>query len=1360
MLQNGMSGFNVCNTSALPGEDCCSVKCFGISKTLSNKPDVAGETDPVRTAIPAKVNSSTNAYDDSETVDLRKLVCEEVIIDGFSILAFQSKKDLMLYSSHCESECRKIASACNEEGQLKRPKRSASGRPRRPKLLFKRTLSDRAISEIPDHESHTHDEDTAFKNVSTTIMDMTPSSENSNRETSSRASYNLPSYAMISDAPYSHSTALDMEDVTDPAVVDMGEGTGVGRISPLRLSRMNKGEASRPVVHNSARHSAPTSSSEPDHRGDFCITSDADSLRKPAASSKTTHSSPSGSVLSSSRNCHLTPLSITWNPPVLHSKSSTGSGSGNELSVLDSGVAQNHQPSEERSCPGVVLHGPTKAAPCHQFSVAALTDEPARSSPNRHTPVESSSSPAKSISKSGVRRSAQYRARNGTRTSVLHSPLPSSEEIPHANSFSPTFLPTAPRSGSTSPFSQTQPLTFQTQHMRDKLPNPPIHPDRQNTPITNGLSYDHSGSLRTVGTLQRAERLPTFSGPSKLPSPTLPSLPMGRPSAGFTVNPESSKLHRPLPTTPTSSQQRSVPPSSVIGSSNIGTGTTTPHVPVPDSRLLQQMLGVDLTMATQLLKDHRFRDLYSLTMANLTSNEKKSNAGVSPTGSVSSTKPSPAGIRVTECEVPVSVASSLNALVKMTSTDMISPSSMDMLMRLHSVQESNQIGLLGPRAASTSQPIIRNPSSLIHPTYHDHELLSRIPASTESATQTQSPSQPTLPILPHGNLNATGMKLLPPPPPLTAGHSTDTDCPTSTQIRPRYPTVPPPPMLSCANPLSISRPMPNAVSTSSASSQLPNTSVSNSIVQSQWELFFRQMFGGASAPVGFTSSNPLETEASVRSPADNLPGSVAVVGLSRTAGIPPIQSPAAPAPRPPTVPFSPGSSNSFGRTTVQPSPLPPPPYNLSPVFHSQVLQPPMIPVPPTGHAVSNTPKHGLQVSPNPTSLLHHKAHPDKPCGRWADAHVRVARFIHLCQSVRSGQLLRNDRRHISSCTGPPLPQTVVRPVARHDQPHGSSSRPALNAALGHLSSRLQSPQTLACPRQWDSLVHPQPYLRPQTSQPTMASVPTVNSGTVLNSTAEFDKNPFWNYVMNSVMSNLSPNDLAPGHSASGSEAVDAFWSSVLQKLTRTGNNVGGNAHSNSDNHSTGTGTSNSHGKLQSGQPISCPVRSIQGLPALSSDSILSSVDHIPQHGPRYPPSNSSVLSHSLNPLRHGSHSSLPVHLQAGASDNRLGLDSKRPRLESISGHCDRGHQTQFPLASRFPHPSILPVGGSHQNSQDVIHAAARLLNGFHGLPSVSASGSMVHQASGLNDLRSTEILDKTRLKMGGMAPNLAPVHRW
>lgn len=35
----------------------------------------------------------------------------------------------------------------------------------------------------------------------------------------------------------------------------------------------------------------------------------------------------------------------------------------------------------------------------------------------------------------------------------------------------------------------------------------------------------------------------------------------------------------------------------------------------------------------------------------------------------------------------------------MTSTDMISPSSMDILMRLHSAQESNQIG---PRAASTS----------------------------------------------------------------------------------------------------------------------------------------------------------------------------------------------------------------------------------------------------------------------------------------------------------------------------------------------------------------------------------------------------------------------------------------------------------------------------------------------------------------------------------------------------------------------------------------------------------------------------------------------------------------------------------
>lgn len=151
----------------------------------------------------------------------------------------------------------------------------------------------------------------------------------------------------------------------------------------------------------------------------------------------------------------------------------------------------------------------------------------------------------------------------------------------------------------------------------------------------------------------------------------------------------------------------------------------------------------------------------------------------------------------------------------------------------------------------------------MHSTYHDRELFSRIPTSTESATQTQSPSQPTLPILPHGNLNATGMKLLPPPPPLTAGHSTDNDSSTSTQIRPRYPTVPPPPMLSSANPLSGSRLMPNTVSTSSASTQLPNTSVSNSIVQSQWELFFRQMVSGDWILTSFLSATKRAHSASM-----------------------------------------------------------------------------------------------------------------------------------------------------------------------------------------------------------------------------------------------------------------------------------------------------------------------------------------------------------------------------------------------------------------------------------------------------------------------------------------------------------------
>ncbi|THD25126.1 hypothetical protein D915_004202 [Fasciola hepatica] len=1074
---------------------------------------------------------------------------------------------------------------------------------------------------------------------------------------------------------------------------------------------MNKTEATQAVVHTTAHHSAPTSASELDYSGDFRVASDA-GFPKKQITSPSAHLSSPRSVLSTARNCHLTPLSVTWNPPVLYSKGCDehwvpGSGSNGDSSVLDSTVVQSRRSSEERSNPASGLPLPSKAAPCHQFSVAALTDEPSRSSPNQHSPVESSLSPVKSMANSVNRRPAQHGSRNGARTSVLHSPVPPAEEVSYVHSLSPNFLPTAPRSGSTSPFSHTQPHICQTQHIPDKLLSASSYLNNQCTPNVNRLSDGHSGTSRATGTHHRVDIPQTFSGSSKL-SPTLPSLPVRRPSPGSTVKSDPSKLHRPVPAAPTFSQQR---PTHL----NAGTVPGTSHVSVPDLRLLQQMLGVDLNMATQLLSDPRFRDLYSLTMANLTSNEKKPNTGVSSIGSSSSTRPNPAESRVTESEVPTSVASSLNALVKLASTDMVSPSSMDMLLRLRSVPEPNQIGPLGPRCAPPNQPGIRNPSNVLHSAYHDRELLNRIPVSSESATQTQ-PAQPPPPLpLHHGNPNATGMKVLPPPPPLTAGHSTDNDPSTSNHIRSRYPTVPPPPMLSGANALPVSRSMPNT-------------------------------FGRAPGPVGFTGSNPHGSEAVVKSHSDNLSQPTGVSGISR---IPPSQ----PQP-PPPLSYPPVSSNSFGRPPIQPPPLPPP-YNLNPMFNPQTLQPSVGPVPATGTGVLNATKHPAHLPPNPGSLLHHKAHPDKSYGRWADAHVRAARFIHLCQSLRPGQLPRNDRRRNSSCTGQSLPHTVVRPVARRDQPHSSGSRPILNPTMGPLSSRLQSPQMLTAPRQWDSLTYSHPHPRPPISQHPIPPAPIISSGTTVNpSTAELDKNPFWNYIMNSVMSNLSPADLPPSHSASGSEAMDAFWTSVFQRLTRNDNNAGGNTHINTDNHIVRRGNSNANGKQHPSQPHPCLTRSVPGQSAPSSDS-----DHIPQHGPRYALSSSSMFSHSLNPPHHGPHSSLPVHLPA--SGGRFGLESKRPRLEPGTAHCDQVHQTPFPLVSRFPHPNTLPIDALQQTNQDVIHAATRLLNGFHARPSVSASENMIHQTtSATNELRGTESLEKNRLKMGSMTANLAPVHRW
>ncbi|VDP82251.1 unnamed protein product [Echinostoma caproni] len=428
------------------------------------------------------------------------------------------------------------------------------------------------------------------------------------------------------------------------------------------------------------------------------------------------------------------------------------------------------------------------------------------------------------------------------------------------------------------------------------------------------------------------------------------------------------------------------------------------------------------------------------------------------------------------------------------------------------------------------------------------------------------------------------------------------------------------------------------------------------------------------------------------------------------------------------------------------------------MFHSQGIRPNLGSISASGVSIQNS----LQHPPLPTgSLLYRKVHPDKSCGRWSDAHVRIARFIHVCQSLRPGSSHRDDRKHISPGTSfPTTPHSVVRPVARPAQPHPLNSRTVLNPNIAHHPPRLHSPQMLSGPRQWDSLVHPRPLNQPPISTANM------NSGSTNTSVEDLEKNAFWNY-MNNVMASLPPSELVPSHSVHGTEAMDLFWTSVLQRLGRSANSTIGknnnnNAHLNLNNHPTNPNASNNCGK-QPAQLYSTSSRTNSGLTSLSSEPTLPSADHIPLHGPRHAPSNPPMFPHPSNSLRHGSHSGPHVTPQLNHMDGngiRLGLDMKRPRLEPTLGHCDQTAQTPFPLLQRLPHPNALSTSAPPHNKQDLLEAAARLLNGFHALPPVPTGGVMHQTNLGLNEPSGPDSLDKNRLKMGGVASNLAPIHRW
>ncbi|VDP83942.1 unnamed protein product [Echinostoma caproni] len=582
-------------------------------------------------------------------------------------------------------------------------------------------ISDRALSETHDQGNGPQDEESNYKNVSTVSSDGASVIENSAR--------------ISSDSSQCHSITRSLTATTNTTAVDGTDVNGIGKVSPLRLSRVAKTDVTRSA--SNTRHSSVTPVSDPDHGSAHSSVADSGPSGKHSPSSVTsTYPSPPGSVLSTARNCHLTPLSVTWNPPVLHSSPksfgehwTSGSRPNGESSVLDSGANSHRRPPDDRSQSAIGSQN-SKTAPCYQFSVAALTDEPVRSSPNQTNPMETTPSPTKPLGKSSSRRSGQPRARPSARLSVLHSPVPANDENSHVHSFPSGFLPTAPRSGSTSPFSHGQPHGYHRQNIQDKTPGSLSYTNNQTPSESNRLSGEHSGMSRSM-THHRADRSHSFNSetPKFSSPPSLSTFPMDRPSPVAGLNSDLPTVQGPFPPPHTLPPPRPMlQNNSSIGGTSSGT-LIDPHLTVPDPRLLQQMLGVDLNVATQLLKDPRFKELYSLTMANLTSTERKSSPVVPPVTSPPCARQiGPSGSRAVENELPTSVSSSLNALVKLASTDLVSPASLDMLLRLRSTPDSHQVCLGSSRSGPTSEYAEKCSSSCIisphFPTisFHDKQI--------------------------------------------------------------------------------------------------------------------------------------------------------------------------------------------------------------------------------------------------------------------------------------------------------------------------------------------------------------------------------------------------------------------------------------------------------------------------------------------------------------------------------------------------------------------------------------------------------------------------------------------------------------
>ncbi|KAK4470270.1 hypothetical protein MN116_005841 [Schistosoma mekongi] len=339
---------------------------------------------------------------------------------------------------------------------------------------------------------------------------------------------------------------------------------------------------------------------------------------------------------------------------------------------------------------------------------------------------------------------------------------------------------------------------------------------------------------------------------------------------------------------------------------------------------------------------------------------------------------------------------------------------------------------------------------------------------------------------------------------------------------------------------------------------------------------------------------------------------------------------------------------------------------------------------------------------NYSGILHRPVHGDKLYGRWADAHIRIALFIQHCKSTQRPQSPPVVSSSMFSASRLP-----IRPVVKRLNQGIYSSIPSLSIGPANYNSSRINIGSMNVNNRSAHLSQPPPL--PPHHPATIYSMSSNNNGPPFPGSATSDLS-FWGHLFNEFLNNLSKEFL--NSTPDCKDAQLAILQNLYSQMSQMNPSLLGSFPKSLDFPSLISTVSSS--RLLNSSPM----------PSGSSVNVSSLNFPLTNQSNFLPAFSSSCVRSTALP---SSPTPMNVPLSSLSTNLPNNNDLKRRRTDSSSMEVNFNHLPSFPL--RFPNlprpPNFVPrATASHQHQQhslphapppahsDMSSVAANLLNGF------------------------------------------------